>query len=67
MHLEMKQQKKGFTGLVATTHMGDVVSLTGGYFNQTNFDNNDGGLGTSAIDGSESFCIRNWVQLRMLE
>ena len=43
------------TGLVATTHMGDMVSLTGGYFNQTNFDNNDGGLGTSAIDGSESF------------
>ena len=43
------------TGLVATTHMGDMVSLTGGYFNQTNFDNNDGGLGTVAIDGSESF------------
>ena len=43
------------TGLVATTHMGDMVSLTGGYFNQTNFDNNDGGLGTAAIDGSESF------------
>lgn len=43
------------TGLVATTHMGDMVSLTGGYFNQTNFDNNDGGLGTSVIDGSESF------------
>ena len=41
------------TGLVATTHMGDMLSLTGGYFNQTNFDNNDGGLGT--IDGSESF------------
>jgi ribosomal protein L30E len=43
------------TGLVATTHMGDMLSLTGGYFNQTNFDNNDGGLGTVAIDGSESF------------
>ena len=43
------------TGLVATTHMGDMLSLTGGYFNQTNFDTNDGGLGTSAIDGSESF------------
>ena len=43
------------TGLVATTHIGDVASLTGGYFNQTNFDNNDGGLGTVAIDGSESF------------
>ena len=43
------------TGLVAATHMGDMLSLTGGYFNQTNFDNNDGGLGTSAIDGSESF------------
>lgn len=35
--------------------MGDILSLTGGYFNQTNFDNNDGGLGTAAIDGSESF------------
>ena len=48
------------TGLVATTHMGDMVSLTGGYFNQTNFDNNDGGLNPSgaaatAVDGSESF------------
>jgi hypothetical protein len=48
------------TGLVATTHMGDMVSLTGGYFNQTNFDNNDGGLNpsgatSSAVDGSESF------------
>ena len=41
------------TGLVATTHMGDMLSLTGGYFNQTNFDNNDSGLGT--IDGSEAF------------
>lgn len=41
------------TGIVAATHYGDLVSLTGGYFNQTNFDNNDGGLGT--IDGSESF------------
>ena len=48
------------TGLVATTHIGDVASLTGGYFNQTNFDNNDGGLNPSgaaatAVDGSESF------------
>ena len=48
------------TGLVATTHMGDMVSLTGGYFNQTNFDNNDGGLNPSgaaatAVNGSESF------------
>ena len=43
------------TGLVATTHMGDMVSLTGGYFNQTNLDQNDGDLGTVAIDGSESF------------
>ena len=41
------------TGLVATTHMGDMVSLTGGYFNQTNFNNNDGGL--AAVDGSEDF------------
>jgi hypothetical protein len=41
------------TGIVAATHYGDMLSLTGGYFNQTNFDNNDGGLGT--IDGSESF------------
>ena len=48
------------TGLVATTHMGDMVSLTGGYFNQTNFDNNDS---TSPgwdnqlanVDGSEDF------------
>ena len=48
------------TGLVATTHIGDMASLTGGYFNQTNFNNNDGGLNPSGIaalkvDGSESF------------
>ncbi|MDY0051498.1 MAG: major outer membrane protein [Aliarcobacter sp.] len=41
------------TGLVATTHLADMLSLTGGYFNQTNFNNNDGGLGT--ITGSEDF------------
>jgi hypothetical protein len=40
------------TGIVAATHYGDMVSLTGGYFNQTNFNNNDGGLGS--IDGSEA-------------
>ncbi|QKF68247.1 Campylo_MOMP domain-containing protein [Arcobacter venerupis] len=44
------------TGVVAATHYGDLVSLTGGYFNQTNFDNNDGhALDTIGIDGSESF------------
>ena len=49
------------TGLVATTHMGDMVSLTGGYFNQTNFDNNDSSSTTGGdsqlinVDGSESF------------
>jgi hypothetical protein len=41
------------TGIVAATHYGDMLSLTGGYFNQTNFDNNDGGLGT--LNGSEGF------------
>ena len=49
------------TGLVATTHMGDMVSLTGGYFNQTNFNNNDSSSTTGGdsqlinVDGSESF------------
>lgn len=32
------------TGLVATTHYLDMLSLTAGYYNQTNFNNNDGGL-----------------------
>jgi hypothetical protein len=41
------------TGIVAATHYGDMLSLTGGYFNQTNFNNNDGGLGT--LNGSEGF------------
>ena len=41
------------TGLVATTHMGDMVSLTGGYFNQTNFDNND----SSSTTGGDSQLI----------
>lgn len=48
------------TGIVATTHMGDMVSLTGGYFNQTNFNNNDGGLNPTGlalddVKGSEDF------------
>jgi hypothetical protein len=41
------------TGIVAATHYGDMLSLTGGFFNQTNFNNNDGGLGT--LNGSEGF------------
>jgi hypothetical protein len=41
------------TGIVAATHYGDILSLTGGFFNQTNFNNNDGGLGT--LNGSEGF------------
>jgi hypothetical protein len=41
------------TGLVATTNIGGIASLTGGFFNQTNLNNNDGGLGT--VTGSESF------------
>lgn len=44
------------TGIVAATHYGDMLSLTGGYFNQTNFNNNDGGaLNEVDIDGSEDF------------
>lgn len=38
------------TGLVATTHFTDMLSLTAGYYNQTNFNNNDGGLGTLVGD-----------------
>jgi hypothetical protein len=41
------------TGIVAATHYGDMLSLTGGFFNQTNFDVNDDGLGT--LNGSEGF------------
>ena len=38
------------TGLVATTHFTDMLSLTAGYYNQTNFNNNDRGLGTLVGD-----------------
>lgn len=47
------------TGVVATTHMGDLVSLTGGYFNQTNLDTGD--LLSSVVSGSNDFYYVNGV------
>ena len=41
------------TGVVASTKLG-MVSLAGGYFNQTNFDNNDAGL---TIDGENLYFV----------
>ena len=42
------------TGIVATTNV-SVVSLAGGYFNQTNFNNNDAGL--SNVDGADLYFV----------
>lgn len=46
------------TGVVASTHMGDLVSLTGGYFNQTNLDESDT---IGFLDGSNDFYYVNGV------
>lgn len=40
------------TGIVASTNIANMVSLSGGYFNQTNFNTNDYG---TALSGSKDF------------
>ncbi|MBP7741912.1 MAG: major outer membrane protein [Aliarcobacter sp.] len=43
------------TGIVATTHIEDMVSLTGGYFNQTNFNSNNDVFALNRFGGSDDF------------